>query len=192
MCFDRQQLVEQRMLPKLRSNDIVFIGNALYARFNKNWRDGERYSIRSGASLNINDAAKLFSRRFQELADAITSKGAKVVLYIDGVQFPKLISSGDMCKAEWFRPQWAVSSNCFHDLDDHLQVINRNFSWRNNWHNGITKITWNAYEFGDSCSEGVCNASKYNDSNHFKRDYAAFHFFAFIQNYPELFAADSK
>jgi hypothetical protein len=192
ICFDRQQLIERKMLTKLRDNDIVFIGNALYARFNKNLSDGEQYFTRSGASLNIDDAAMVFSRRFQELADAITSKGAKVVLYIDSVQFPGLKSSGKMCKIEWFRPQWAVSRECFQDLADHLRVINRNFSWRNSWDNGTTKIVWNDYMFGDSCAAGVCNALRYHDSNHFKRDYAAYHFFAFAREHPGLFAAASK
>ena len=192
LCFDRQQLIERKMLPKLRDNDIVFIGNALYSRFDKNWSNGRQYFTRSGASLNIDDAAMVFSRRFQELADAITSKGAKVVLYIDSVQFPGLKSSGNMCKIEWFRPQWAVSRECFQDLGDHLRVINRNFSWRNSWDNGRTKIVWNDYMFGDSCAEGVCNALGYNDSNHFGRDYAAYHFFAFAREHPGLFAAGSK
>lgn len=192
ICFDRQKLIERKMLKNLKGNDIVFIGNALYARFNKDWSGDEKYFTRGGASLNIDEAAMMFSRRFQELADAITSKGAKVVLYIDGVQFPGLNISGDMCKKEWFRPQWAVTRECFHDLEDHLRMINRNFSWRNNWDNGRTKIVWNAYMFGNSCYAGVCNASAFGDSNYFKREYAAYHFFAFARNHPDLFVAARK
>jgi len=192
ICFERQRLVEREMLSRLSENDIVFIGNALYARFNKHWSNGEKYVTRSGASLNIDDAAKMFSRRFQALAETITSKGAKVVFYIDGVQFPGLKSSGDMCKIEWFRPQFAVAKECLHDLDDYLRIINRNFSWRKNWDNGRTKIVWNAYAYGDSCSGSICNASRYNDSNHFKKDYAAYHFHTFVHNHPDLFAAAKK
>ena len=192
ICFDRQKILESQMLPIIRKNDIVFIGNALYARFNENWSDGEKYVTRSGTPLNIDDAAKMFSHKFQELAEAITLKGAKVVLYIDGVQFPGLESGGDMCKLEWFRPRWAVSKECFHDIEDHLRVINRNFSWRKEWENRRTKIAWNAYEYGDSCSAKICNASRYSDSNHFKRDYAAYHFYAFVREHPGLFTAVSK
>ena len=180
------------MLSKLRENDIVFIGNALYARFNKSWTNGEKYATRSGDLLNVDDAARIFSHRFQALADAITSKGAKVVLYIDAVQFPGLKSGGDMCKVEWFRPQFAIANECLYDLEDHLGIINRNFSWRNNWANGTTKIVWNAYANGDSCPGSICNASRYIDSNHFKRDYAAYHFYAFMNKHPDLFSAAEK
>ena len=192
ICFERQKLIETEMLPKIRKNDIVFIGNALYARFNENWSDGEKYVTRSGAPLNIDDAAKIFSSKFQELAEAITSKGAKVVLYIDAVQFPGLEGGADMCKLEWFRPHWSVSKKCFHNIGDHLRVVNRNFSWRKTWENGKTKITWNDYEYGDSCSTSICNASRYRDSNHFERDYAAYHFYAFAHEHPDLFDAASK
>jgi hypothetical protein len=191
ICFDRQKMLEGQMLPKIKKNDIVFIGNALYARFNENWSDREIYATRSGAPLNIDDAARIFSRKFQELAEEITSKGAKVVLYIDGVQFPGLKIPGAMCKQEWFRPR-VNYKECFHGIEDHLRIINRNFLWRKNWENGKTKITWNAYEYGDSCSAGICNASRYKDSNHFRRDYAAYHFYAFMRDYPGLFAAHSK
>jgi len=191
ICFDRQKMLEGQMLPKIKKNDIVFIGNALYARFNENWSDEEIYMTRSGAPLNIDDAARIFSRKFQELAEEITSKGAKVVLYIDGVQFPGLEIPGAMCKQEWFRPR-VNYKECFHGIEDYLQVINRNFLWRKNWENGKTKITWNAYEYGDSCSAGICDASRYKDSNHFRRDYAAYHFYAFMRDYPGLFAAHSK
>ena len=192
ICFDRQKLTENEMLNRIRKNDIVLIGNALYASFNENWSDGMKYATRSGAPLNIDDAAKKFSGRFQELAEAITSRGAKVVLYIDGVQFPGLKVGGDICKLEWFRPQWAVPKECFHGIEDHLRIINHNFSWRNNWEDGKTKIVWNAYEYGDSCSARICNASRYRDSNHFKRYYAAELFYAFVRDHPSLFVAASK
>ena len=174
------------MLPKIRKNDIVFIGNALYARFNENWSDGEKFVTRSGAPLNIDAAANIFSHKFQELAEAIILKGAKVVLYIDRVQLPSLVSDGSAtCKLEWFRP-WVLYKECFHDIEDHLRAINRNFAWRNDWENGKIRITWNAYEYGDSCSSGICNASRYNDGNHFGRDYAAYHFYAFAREHPGL------
>ena len=183
------------MLPRLKENDVVFIGNALYIRFNENLSDGEKYSTRSGASLSIDDAAKIFSQRLQELAEKIVSKGAKVVVYIDDVQFTELEDSGgsgDICSTEWFRPEREVAKECFQDIGEHLRIINRNFSWRDDWVNGKTKIVWNAYENGNSCSGSTCNASRYTDGNHFKRDYAAYHFYAFVRKHPDLFATVRK
>jgi peptidoglycan/LPS O-acetylase OafA/YrhL len=132
-CFDRQRLVEQEMLPRIKENDIVFIGNGLYGSFNEKWIDGVKYYTRSGTSLNNDDAAEIFAHRFKGLAETITSKGAKVVLYIDAVQFPGLDIPGNMCKAEWFRPQWQVAKECFHDIREHLRIINHNYSWRHDW-----------------------------------------------------------
>lgn len=191
ICFDRQKLVELEMLSRLKENDIVIIGNALYSSFNENWNDGVKYFSPSGTSLNTDAAAEIFSQRFKSLAEMITSKGAKIVLYIDAVQFPGLQSSGDMCKTEWFRPQWQVAKECFHDIGKHMRIINHNYSWRHDWENGTTKIVWNAYEHGNSCSASSCNASRYKDSNHFKIEYAAYHFHAFARENPDLFAPAS-
>ncbi|MCX5946662.1 MAG: hypothetical protein NTY67_00185 [Cyanobacteria bacterium] len=189
--------MKKKILPLIKENDIVFVGNALYARFNEEWSDqwttnGEKYFTRNGAPLSIDDASKAFTRKFKEFADAVVSRGGKIILYIDDVQFSGLKSAGLACKSEWYRPQWAFAKECFQDLESHMQVIERHFFWRNAWRNNRTKVVWNAYENGDSCSHKVCNASKYADSNHFTRDYAALHFYAFVQDHPDLFVPDKQ
>ncbi|WP_010314839.1 acyltransferase family protein [Synechococcus sp. CB0205] len=191
-CYDRQRLVEEKVLSLVKKHDVVIIGNALYGYFYAGWGSENKYSTRSGRDLAIDDAAMVYSGRFREVAGKIVSKGGKVVLYVDSVLFPELRKMGYMCKEEWFRPRWQISPGCFHSLKDHLGIIERYFSWRDAWQNGRSKIVWNAYRFGDSCLGDLCNASRYNDRDHFSKEYAAQHFYSFIKENPGLFKIEQQ
>jgi hypothetical protein len=183
-CYDLQTIVEKNLLANVRPGDIVFIGNALYNRFS--WSPPERYFQPNGQEMDIRTAAATFSNRFKQVADRLNEKGAKVVLYIDGVHFPGLESSGALCKSEWFRPKVSAAKPCFTSLDAHRRNIDANFAWRNDWHNGRTRFTWNAYEYAKDCSRGICRATFNIDNNHFREDYAAFVLESFLRDNPGL------
>jgi peptidoglycan/LPS O-acetylase OafA/YrhL len=170
-CTKYQQHVENSLLNKVRSGDIVFVADALYFYFPRASRSD--YRTMSGDVLTIPDAAKLFKKRFLSLADQLNSRGAKVVLYIDAPLFPN--SSGIACQSEWFRPKRLHSESCFTKMDDYNWFRWNLFTWVDEWVDAKTKFAWDGLD-SRQCSDRVCHAQDFRDSNHFTEDYAQYLF----------------
>lgn len=188
-CYKLQRQVEKSLIEKVEKGDIVFIGNALYARFSGYWSDDEVYTGPNGNSLAIGDAAELYSQRLREFADALVAKGAKVVVYLDSAQFYGLGSGGGICESQWFRP--FPSKDCFIDSSVYLDRRNKDFWWVFDWADGVNKFAWDGID-STTCSDGICRATHYADSNHFKEYYANYIFSLFIQKHSTLLTPQDK
>ena len=193
-CYKRQLDIERTLKKNVREGDIVFIGNALYARFYPEWSaEGAEFSDEDGNRIETRTAAKRFSERVQSLSMELNQRGARVVFYVDGVQFPALDRlPATLCREEWFRPAGVVSKACTQSLRAHVQQIEQDFSWRHRWKNGINRFTWDAYRYRRDCDKDQCRATSYHDSNHFNEDYASSVFAGFISDNPGLFSSRTK
>ena len=102
-CYTKQFQLEQYLLDNVLPGDIVFIGNALYALFNPLWSDDIVYSTESGTNLSVQSAGKVYSERFRDVSSKLLSKGVKIILLIDGIQFTGLTAPADICSVQWYR-----------------------------------------------------------------------------------------
>ncbi len=187
-CVHLQSLVEQALLGGVKSGDVIFIGNALYARFWADWDGGiQKYLLPTGEPLSNADAANRYSSAVKELADKLVSKGAKVVLYLNSAQFSNL-KSGELCEPQWFRPSWAVVSDCQIEKLTYLRRRDELFGWMSKWSDGNHRLVWDGMDASTCNDDGNCIAEHYSDSNHFKQYYAAIIFRKFSSLNPMLFS----
>ena len=179
-CYELQRRVEQSLLAIAKAGDVVFIGNALYARFSGHWGEGEVYKSASGQPLPIRDAARQYSVRLRQLTDRLAELGVKVVIFLDGPQFHAL---SEPCDEQWFRP--FPSKDCFINKNEYISRRDSDFGWVNAWANGVNKFAWDAID-ETTCRGEQCRAAHFSDSNHFKEYYADFVFAKFISRFPSV------
>ena len=192
-CFERQRRIEKTLIGVLRQGDLVFIGNALFARFVPGWSEQpEAYKDADRRSIDSRTAANLYSARVQALSDQLNRLGAKVVFYSDGVQFAALDKlPGSLCRREWFRPAALVAKACTQSLHTHQLEMDRRFGWRHAWQDKRHRFSWDATRYRRDCDGDVCRATSYHDSNHFNGAYAAAVFHGFAADHPQLLSQDA-
>lgn len=178
-CFRLQSALQAALIENIKAGDIVFIGNALYARFSGLW-DGDRGDpARSGT---LEHYAKAYSASLRSLAEQLVGKGVRVVIYLDGAQFVDFRGS-EHCAEQWFAPH--PPEQCFIAEQEFLYHRDRLFGWVREWARGPYRLAWDGMD-DNTCGNGVCRATHYRDSNHFKAYYAAYIFEKFLAQHPEL------
>ena len=182
-CYKMQNQLEKSLIKKVKRGDVVFIGNALYAKFSENWRTQTAFFDTNGNPLDSKTAATYYSQRLRLVADQLVENGVKVVIFLDSAQFPNLLAGGRQCEPEWFRP--FISEDCFIPKSTFLEERDKNFGWISQWADGSRKFVWDAID-PTTCNETMCLASHYSDSNHFKDYYARYLFSLFIRRFPNL------
>ena len=185
-CYEKQKALEESLIQEISPGDIVFTGNALYANFYPEWSERIFHS-RNGKELKIDDAARIYSKRFVDFSKNVINKKGKVVLLVDSVQFPGLALPGELCTSEWFRFENILSKKCVTSMSSYLDLIEQYFGWRKNWEDGSTKFSFNAYKYAENCVGDECSAGHlYKDNNHYLPTYSGRLFSKFIADNPKL------
>jgi hypothetical protein len=138
----------------------------------------------TGERLSVNAAARQYASAVNNLTNWLVSKGARVVLYLDSAQFPNL-ESNEMCQPQWF---YAVTETCHTNKVTFLKRRDELLEWVKNWSDGERQIVWDSMDESTCDRAGICLATHYKDSNHFKEYYAAFIFRKFVAQNASLFS----
>ena len=180
-CYNLQQDVEDKVRAEVKSGDVVILGNALYAAFSGHWVRAEAFQDGDGGPLSITEASVRYAKSLQRFADDVVAKGARVVVLVDGVQFPRLGSGNQRCDEQWFRP-WP-HEDCFVDRSMYLQQRDAAIGWILGWADGVNTFAWDPVD-DTTCMTNRCRATHYADSNHFKAYYAAYLLTQFRNRFP--------
>ena len=161
-CFEKQQIIERKILDKAKIGDLVIVANSLsHLHFHR----GDGYFSMNEELLSRKKALEKFELAFKELASKLNAKGVVTVFYTDGVKFPNHPGNRVLCRKEWFRQH--ISSNCYASKSDHQNRIAKRFPWLIEWENNSDKIVWSASQYQSNCHNDKCDGSQYTDSNHF-------------------------
>jgi len=169
-CDKRQDEVFNALLARVHPGDVVIVGNALYARFSGDWEPDPDFTW-LGNKLSIAEARDLYMQSLGRVARALRARGARVVVYLDSVQFYRIFSDGidpSMCYRAWFAP--FQRSACQRDEAGFL-------SFRAPIEKGLRELeaqgliqVWDGLD-EHICKTGKCYAEYMKDSNHFRADY---------------------
>jgi len=191
-CFIRQRAVEESLLKKARSGDVVLVGNQLYAHYTGQWdmhwrrlSDDVNVYSPAGKRLNLKEASDLFEQSFKVLSEKLNHRGVKVVLYLDAPQFSRF-DGGQTCSNQWFAPIW-LRDECHASKRQHMDTMQKFFGWSEQWRlqRPTLRFVFNAARYV-ACKGDDCTAENYWDSNHFKEDYANVIWRKFVVDAPGL------
>ncbi len=187
-CFEEQLKVQEDLLQRVKKDDVVFINNNLYSYFQDPAFTPIYKDPVSNVELSREIGAKYLSDQIVEVSNILTKKGAKVVLYIDGVKFTNIVYPGWLCKEEWFRPSTAHIKGCISSRSKQKQAQEIYFGWIKDWENKIDKFRWDASIYQLGCNGDDCRADYYSDNNHFTSPHSAYVFKRFLDSNMSLFS----
>lgn len=186
-CYQKQRALESRLLRRVRPGDVVLFASQLNAHFSGQWDmhwrrysdDINTYSAQS-RRLSLDQAAQTFQVRFTSLANRLSARGVRVILYLDPPQFPSF-EGGETCSNQWFGPLW-LRWECHSDKASHDQRLHRFFAWLEPWRlqDPAQRFLFNVSDLV-ICPKGSCDAQHFSDSNHLKDYYAQFVWLRFLQ-----------
>ena len=145
----------------VQPGDVVIIANQLLTYLSND----EQVNSGSKKKDDVVDLPSLsaYERVLETFALGVQANGGRVIIYMDGPQFPGL-DVGALCTKEWFRPN--IPQQCLRSKSQYLETrmpIERALYTLES--KGIVRI-WDGMQWSD-CAGDTCVASKMSDSNHF-------------------------
>ncbi|MEB3199281.1 MAG: acyltransferase family protein [Synechococcaceae cyanobacterium] len=187
-CLPLQRLSQQMLLRSVQPGDRVFLGSAVYSYFSGEMYPAGRATLLSsdrGQPIRVDRAGGLYADQLRQLAEQLVARGATVVLYLDGPQFPGLGTlPGELCQRQWFRP--LLLPACQRPQQPFQRQRDALLPWLHSWSDGQQRRLWDGLD-RDTCSAGLCQARHYLDSNHFSPSYASRLVQRLAASQPDLF-----
>lgn len=174
-CQKGQKIVEKTIRSAVKPGDIVFIGSYLTAYFGK---DARAYSG------SVDTARQAYLQRLINLAEALISKGATVVIYLNGPRFNGLEGAIEgYCFPQWFKTK--PDPNCRIPSAPFLQARKVDYAQLERWADGSKRLLWSGVD-PTTCGQETCDATHYKDEAHFRTYYANYLFQKFLNQHPQL------
>lgn len=179
-CQKGQRAAEKSLLARVEPGDVIFIGSYLTSYFNTDRND----------AIERNHSAKPredYLKRLILLSESLITKGATVVIYLNGPRFNGLEGAVDgYCFPQWFKP----------NLDPNCQISSAPFGDKRRekfhtlyaWADGSQRLLWDGLD-ARTCDGAICRATHYKDEAHFREYYANYLFSLFEEKNPGLLQA---
>ncbi len=153
--------LEKQLLERSVRGDVVVIANQLsnYLSSDESTNSGYNKSL----DVVYRDRLDEYFLGFGTLVNGLSSKGVRIIVYNDGVQFPGL-QVGALCSKEWFRQR--LPENCFRNLSNYLAVREPIDSNLNDLEKRGQIEVWDGINYS-ICEQDRCIAKNMSDSNHF-------------------------
>ena len=165
-CARLQLAVEDALVKRIKSGDVVLVASS--------WLP----FIPAAPGHASKSSLTLIKSGINRLADLLNTKGARLILYLDGPQFEVL---GDVsparCTYEWFRP--VLPLGCELRLDHYLsrrQPLSEAFLR----HQSRPHVEIWDPAADISCAQGICRPEGYIDSTHYSVPLASELFFKYV------------
>ncbi len=161
VCRAGVKQVQSQVISEVKTGDLVIVANQLL-----NYLSSDEV-INAGVKkdsevVDKGELAKYVSE-FESFAKAINEHGARVVTYLDGVQYPGL-AVGALCTEEWFRPR--IPKTCYRSKSQYLATRSPiEGAMRTLQEKGLLRI-WDGVRFSQ-CDVDNCIGTRMSDSNHF-------------------------
>jgi peptidoglycan/LPS O-acetylase OafA/YrhL len=161
VCKAGVERVQSQVISEAKAGDLVIVANQLL-----NYLSSDEV-INAGVKkdsevVDKGELAKYVSE-LESFAKAINEHGARVVAYLDGVQYPGL-AVGALCTEEWFRPR--IPKTCYRSKSQYLATRSPiEGAIRTLQEKSLLRI-WDGVRFSQ-CDVDNCIGTRMSDSNHF-------------------------
>ena len=174
-CQKAQRIAAKTLQSAVKPGDIVFIGSYLTTYFSKETK---------AVSGTLESARAAYLQRLIDVAESLVSRGATVVLYLNGPRFDGLQGAIEgYCFPQWFKTK--PDPSCRFPTQPYLQTRLIEYKQLKDWADGSQRIVWDGVD-SSTCGLENCQATHYKDEAHFRDYYANYLFSKLVQRYPQL------